>query len=482
MTPIRESKSSTQSTLSRDLRTIPQEQHPQTLQLSQNSTPPLYDKKKDWAIESQASSGGNALIHMLPYLTLEELLVARTISRSLLHAVHSKHLTMYNQGVVFIHAPENGYESCNISSLMSIPQKKDESQAMSPEHQVSEKGKASMIPKKIVNRHKPPRFCSRLFIGQLRRQCTTPSVLWALAMLCPEVSITHIDNRTNRDTGREKGCCWIHVDANDESKLLNLNGRLLFDHNPHGTGMSQGEGLWRVPKNPEQMRDLEEYALRRSDRNLIFPRRPIVIEKANCNFRDIKNETHTIATPSLPPYTPQRYANAATLHLPRRPPFPDFVPPLIYPSMSPHYIYPQDWSMPPPPVAWFPSTEGNMSHIDCSCAEYQTSGFASNNAFPIPRLSSQDMARWSAHDEAPAHTFYDSDKPNDVIRFFPDSESVNRGFSHLCPSTQGTFTFEDPRIFYPGVHDGHFPPGVPFESEPAFSDISSTLADSNADN
>ncbi|KNH07020.1 hypothetical protein XU18_2291 [Perkinsela sp. CCAP 1560/4] len=126
---------------------------------------------------------------------------------------------------------------------------------------------------------------TRLFVGQLKREHTLPSILWTIRMLCPDIQIITIENRIDQATKRNKGCCWITVIDWTADMLLGFHRRILFDSISHFTG--QLSGFWVVPNHPSWISYLDQLVYRKlANRCRSLPRKPMVVEVANMQVKN----------------------------------------------------------------------------------------------------------------------------------------------------------------------------------------------------
>ena len=120
----------------------------------------------------------------------------------------------------------------------------------------------------------------RLFVGQLKRNHTLPSLLWTIRMLCPEVQVITVENRVDQKTQRNKGCCWVTVIDWTADILLAYHRRIFFDILPHLD--RQISGFWVVSNHQACKEYLEHVAFsKRTAKCRSLPRKPVVVELAN---------------------------------------------------------------------------------------------------------------------------------------------------------------------------------------------------------
>jgi hypothetical protein len=135
-----------------------------------------------------------------------------------------------------------------------------------------------------------------------------------LTMLLPTVAVSHIDNHTNpRDAARGRGCAWLYVDKEHEDKVRALHKRILFDQSPLGSE-EDGEGFWLVPNLDACRQQLSEFAETRTGRDLVLPRRTLVVEVAtggkssagiqHNSQRHVSVQHHVHAMPPMQFYQP----------------------------------------------------------------------------------------------------------------------------------------------------------------------------------
>lgn len=124
----------------------------------------------------------------------------------------------------------------------------------------------------------------RVFIGQLRKRHSALALRHMIALLCPQVTILHIESHSNRE-GYEKGAAWLYVDTPEHAlALLALHKRVFFDADEAGE-----EGFWFIEDDGSSSADMEErkarlfeFAVQRkaddTRKRMCLPGQPLVIE------------------------------------------------------------------------------------------------------------------------------------------------------------------------------------------------------------
>jgi hypothetical protein len=117
--------------------------------------------------------------------------------------------------------------------------------------------------------------CSRIFIGQLRRDDTVPLLKWMVDFLLEEpASLRNVENHRNTATNRGKGCAWAYFDNEDMAqKFLTYHRRLFLD------SVDGVEGFWLV--SPRYVEELQAVANERGyapNRAKALPRNALVVE------------------------------------------------------------------------------------------------------------------------------------------------------------------------------------------------------------
>jgi hypothetical protein len=342
------------------VRQTPQPSHFGAIRYIMSSTLPPMAKNTSKAVGHSVT---------LSFLTLKDLIRLRGTSKAIGTAT-TKYVKVFPGGDIFVRWPMAQVAPVPTASLRS-------------------KGKTPAFVRKQFTSSDDSASDSgdntRLFLGQLRRQDTVLFVVWMVAMLLPQVTVSHMDNHTNpRDPNRGRGCAWLYTQAEHEPSLLALNKRVLIDQDPEGP--EEGEGFWIVPNNDDSRRQLAEFSDERIGRDAVLPRRALVVEVAA--------ERKPWATGATPPPTPVEPYTAQSHHA--RMMNQDLIystqmAPIPSPPVSHHYAQ----------ASYGHSIPSHQGPTTCFCAECQW-GYG-GHTMPSPVWGSYGYYR-----PAPSTSFYPS--------------------------------------------------------------------------
>ena len=235
---------------------------------------------------------------ILPWLDITTLMNLRQTCRSTTDAIQSSVLQTFDHSLMFVQSSYEKEADAFRSGYLSMDSWKckcGESNALLYEMSGSVPNLSELL-RNICQRCGSGLEMYRLFVGQLKRDHTLPSILWTIRMLCPEVQVITVENRVDLTTQRNKGCCWITVIDWTAEILLSFHRRVFFDILAHSDG--QVSGFWVVPNHNSWKAYLEQIALRkRPVKCRSLPRKPVVVEIANLQM---KNESEQVEkTPEI---------------------------------------------------------------------------------------------------------------------------------------------------------------------------------------
>jgi hypothetical protein len=142
----------------------------------------------------------------------------------------------------------------------------------------------------------------RVFLGQLRKERTTPLVHFVLGMLLPDVEVLHVESHTNA-AGRGKGCAWVYLSSMDAAAaVVELHKRVFVDADADGR-----EGVWYVARD-ELVPSLGAMAAEcaaAARRLTVLPKQPLVAE--------LPESLRGAALPAPPQRPARRNKNTAAL-------------------------------------------------------------------------------------------------------------------------------------------------------------------------